>query len=110
MGCGALIGLLNGFFGGGGGMICVPLLENVFKLDNKVAHATTIAVILPLSLASSFVYFFKNNINHVQLLYICAGVVAGGILGALLLKKLSGKIVRLIFAIIMLAAGIRMVI
>lgn len=29
---GTLIGIINGFFGGGGGMIVVPLLTKLFKL------------------------------------------------------------------------------
>ena len=28
---GLTIGIVNGFFGGGGGMICVPLLEKILK-------------------------------------------------------------------------------
>ena len=31
---GSVIGILNGFFGGGGGMVCVPILEKVLKLQN----------------------------------------------------------------------------
>ena len=58
--CGTIIGLVNGFFGGGGGMICVPFLENVLKMETKYAHATTLCVIFPLSLASSIVYINKN--------------------------------------------------
>ena len=42
------IGFLNGVFGGGGGMIAVPLLQNVLKLDTKTSHASAIFIILPL--------------------------------------------------------------
>ena len=42
---GSIIGFINGFLGGGGGMVAVPLLEKIKKLDNKKAHATAIAVI-----------------------------------------------------------------
>ncbi len=35
---GAIIGFVNGFWGGGGGMICVPLLQNVIKLPEKKAY------------------------------------------------------------------------
>lgn len=104
-----LIGFTNGFFGGGGGMLCVPLLEKCLNINNKKAHATTIAVIVPLSLVSSVVYFLKNDLEFVNLLYTSIGVFIGGALGAVLLKKFSGKVIRVIFAIIMLAAGIKMV-
>lgn len=108
--CGALIGLINGFFGGGGGMLCVPFLERYCKLDSKTSHATTLCVILPLSIVSSFVYLYKNDLNFIELLYVTIGAVLGGVLGAIFLKKLNAKWVRIIFALIMLAAGIKMVI
>lgn len=108
--CSIAIGLTNGFFGGGGGMICVPLLENIYKIDNKKSHATTLAIILPLSIVSSVIYFFENNLNFNDLIFITIGVVVGGVIGAVLLKKLNSKIIRIIFALVMVIAGIRMVI
>ena len=33
----ALIGCVNGFFGGGGGMLCVPFLEKIVKLPTQKA-------------------------------------------------------------------------
>lgn len=101
------VGFINGFFGGGGGMICVPVLENFLGLDNKKSHATAIAVIVPLSLVSSIVYITKTSVDWMQILWVGIGVCCGGILGAILLKKINSKILRFIFALIMLAAGIK---
>lgn len=106
----AIIGLTNGFFGGGGGMICVPLLENIYKIDNKKSHATTLAIIFPLSLVSSAIYITENSIDFLHLLYISLGVTIGGVIGAFLLKKLNNKVVRIIFAVVMFVAGLKMVI
>ena len=108
--CGALVGLVNGFFGGGGGMICVPLLEKVLKIDNKKSHSTALAVMLPIALSSIIVYLIKVQLNWEIFGIVGAGFVVGGAVGALLLKKLNGKIVRLIFIFIVLAAGIRLLI
>lgn len=91
-------------------MICVPILENCLHIDNKKAHATAIAVIVPLSLISSGIYIFKTNIDCIQILWVGIGTCLGGFLGAILLKKINSKILRFIFAIIMLAAGIKMII
>lgn len=104
---GGVVGFLNGFFGGGGGMICVPTLEKALKLDNKHAHATAIAVIFPLSLISSAIYVFKGAIESLPLLTIGLGVVAGGIIGAIALKILPSKLIRIIFSLVMLAGGVR---
>ncbi len=106
---GAVIGLLNGFFGGGGGMVCVPILEKVLKLDNKHAHATAIAVILPISLISAFIYVYNGYLESFPLLIVGGGVIAGGVLGSYALKVLPPKAIRIIFAIVMFAGGIKLI-
>lgn len=107
---GSLIGFINGFLGGGGGMIAVPILEKIKKLENKKAHATAIAVIFPLSVVSAFVYTLTIEFNWLTLVLLAVSVTAGGILGSVLLKNLSGKVIRIIFAILMLGSGIYMII
>lgn len=108
--CGSLIGFLNGFFGGGGGMICVPLLQKSLSLDAKTSHATAIAVIFPLSLISASIYVINGFVDSLPLLTVGIGVVLGGVIGAFALKFLPPKAVRIIFALIMLAGGIKMII
>ena len=107
---GAVIGALNGFFGGGGGMVCVPILENVLHLDEKRSHATAIAVIMPLSIISAFIYVYNGYISSLPLLIVGAGVVLGGVVGSYILKVLPPKALRVVFALIMLAGGIRLII
>ncbi len=106
--CGALIGFVNGFFGGGGGMICVPLLERLLNLPNKYSHATAIVIILPISFVSAVIYFLGGHLQTIPFVTVGSGVVLGGILGSFLLKFLPSKIIRIIFVIIMLAGGIRL--
>lgn len=105
---GLIVGFLNGFFGGGGGMIVVPLLVFLLKMPEKKAHATAIFVILPLCIVSSIVYIIKGSIDWLQLLYSSIGFVVGGVVGALLLKKLNNKVLRIIFSLIMVGAGIKL--
>ncbi len=106
--CGAIIGFINGFFGGGGGMVCVPLLEKVLHLPNKYSHATTIVIILPISFVSAVIYFLSGNLETISFLTVGTGVVLGGIVGSFALKFLPAKIIRIIFVFIMLAGGIRL--
>lgn len=103
---GTIIGIINGFFGGGGGMIVVPLLTNKFGFTQKQAQATAIFVILPISIASSFIYITKNSIDFTIGWIVILGVVIGGICGALLLKELNNLIVKAIFTILMLIGGL----
>lgn len=102
------VGFINGFFGGGGGMVCVPMLEKFLNIPSKKAHATAIAVIVPLSLISSVIYVLKSQVDFGQVLWISIGVCVGGFLGAILLKNINSKVLRVIFALIMMAAGIKM--
>ena len=105
---GITAGLINGLFGGGGGMLVVPMLTFLAGLDNKKSHATAIMIILPVSVASGIVYATFGNFHLPTGLPVTAGVVLGGILGALLLKKMPPKFVVIIFAIAMLGAGVKM--
>ena len=105
---GIFVGFINGFFGGGGGMIVVPVLYYIFKMPEKISHATALFIILPLSIASSIIYIIKGGVLSLNLLYSGIGFIVGGIMGALLLKKLNNKVLRVIFAFIMLVAGIKL--
>lgn len=106
---GGAVGLANGVFGGGGGMIAVPLLSRMTDRGGKVAHATAILIIAPVCLASAIVYAIFGYVSAAVALPAAIGMTAGGIAGARLLAKLPLKWVKLIFAAAMLAAGIRMV-
>lgn len=106
---GILVGVANGLFGGGGGMLCVPLLL-LAGLDNQKAQATAILIMTPISIASVIVYYTSGYIDITNAIFVGVGSIVGGLLGANLLKKFSNITLQYIFAIIMLLAGIRMVI
>ena len=108
IGSGAFSGAVNGVFGGGGGMIIVPMLAGLLKYKEKQAHATAILIILPLSIVSGLLYFAFGNFNISTGLPVVIGVLIGGVLGALLLSKLSSKWITLIFSIVMAIAGGKM--
>ncbi|MBR2442018.1 MAG: sulfite exporter TauE/SafE family protein [Clostridia bacterium] len=103
--CGTLVGGANSLFGGGGGMIAVPLLVKT-GLDEKRAHATAILVILPVSLLSFILYTLRGFYNPQVLIPTAIGVTFGGFLGAKLLGKLPVKAVNLVFAALQAAAGL----
>ncbi|MCL2176587.1 MAG: sulfite exporter TauE/SafE family protein [Firmicutes bacterium] len=102
---GVLVGFVNGFFGGGGGLIAVPILASVLGLEAKKSHATAILVILPLSVASSVVYIANGAFNFYSSMPTIIGIIAGGLLGAYALSKLSNNVIRLVFAVVMVVAG-----
>lgn len=105
---GAAAGFCNGLFGGGGGMIIVPMLVYLMKTEPRRAHATAIFLILPMSVVSGLFYAsfkaFEIRIGVPCLI----GVVLGGAAGALLLSKISSKWIMIIFALVMAAAGVKL--
>lgn len=106
---GTATGLVNGFFGSGGGMIAVESLERS-GIESKKAHATSILAILPLSVVSSVVYYLRGSFSfRTETVSLLIGASVGGLLGAMLLGKLSAKWIDLIFTLLMLLSGIRMV-
>ena len=101
---GVFVGAINGLFGGGGGMIAVPLLQRI-GLEEKRAHATAILWILPISVLSFVMYAVKGYYRGAVLIPTAIGVTAGGILGAKLLGKMPVKAVNLVFAVLQVVAG-----
>ena len=98
IGTGALVGLANGLFGGGGGMIAVPLLKKL-GMEERSAHATAIAVIFPVSVASFLVYAYGGFCDFSVLIPTAIGVFLGGIIGAKLLQTLPERTVKILFSI-----------
>lgn len=104
----AVIGFVNGFFGGGGGMLLVPTLEKVLKCPVKNSHATAIAIILPISIASAITYIIGGTFDVFSMGVVSIGCVAGGLVGAILLKKIKSGAITLIFALMMIGVGIKL--
>ena len=105
---GILIGVLNGFFGGGGGMMCVPLLKKITKMEDKKVHATTVLIMSIISIPSVIVYVLNFGIDIVKTVPISLGVMVGGVVGAKLLSMLKNDVISLIFILLMIAVGIKM--
>ena len=105
---GALAGFVNGLFGGGGGMIVVPLLMHLLKLKSKNAHATAILIILPMSIVSGLLYASGKTLDLALTIPTSIGVTLGGVLGAFALNKLSNNWVSIIFSIVMAIAVVKL--
>lgn len=106
---GIICGLLNGLFGSGGGVAAVPLLESS-ELEPKKSHATSVALIFILSLATTISYFLADNLDFgLAWQYMPYGIV-GAVIGAILLKKIPNSLLRRIFGGIMLFAAFRIMV
>ena len=105
---GVIAGFINGLFGGGGGMIIVPALKFILGYPAEKAHATALAVMLPVSAVSCLFYSFTGIKDGLVCAFAGAGVLAGGAFGAALLKRVKAGFITVLFAVLTAAAGIKM--
>ena len=102
---GVAAGLTNGIFGGGGGMLLVPLLTRWCGLDQRQAFATSFAVIRPLCALSSAIYWLRGGLDFMLALPYLLGGLLGGFLGGRMFKKLNMVWLRRAFALLILYGG-----
>ena len=104
---GAVGGLINGLFGGGGGMAVVPLLKGWCGLEEKRAFATCVAVILPFCVLSAGVFFLRGHVDLAQALPYLLGGLMGGLAGGRWMDRVQAVWLRRIFAAFLLYGGAR---
>ena len=107
---GALAGFVNGFFGAGGGMVLVPLLIWLCRIEDKAAFSSAIAVILPLCIVSIVIYALHDSLPVSDALPYLIGGAAGGVLAGLLFRKMPARALHLILGGVILAGGIRLIV
>jgi len=104
---GTLCGFLNGFFGSGGGVVAVPILEKEGCPPNE-AHATSVALIFLLSLITAAFYGFSGGLDFAAAWKYIPWGVAGALAGAFFLKKIKARWLKRLFGGVVTAAAVRM--
>ncbi len=99
------VGVANGLFGGGGGMLVIPIFTILLGLEEKLAHSSAILTILPLSIVSGIVYIVQGNFTIPDGLWVGGGVIIGGLIGTFVMKKLSNNVLKIVFYTLMIVAG-----
>lgn len=107
---GFCIGFISGLLGVGGGMFIVPLLIFALRTPTKIAVATTAFIVV----FSSFTGFITHySIGHFDLTFalpaaVCA-VIGGQIGSRIMVKKLSGIMIRRMFGIVLFLLAIKLI-
>lgn len=107
---GLISGVINGLFAAGGGMIVVPALIHIFKMEDAKARATSVFAILPMVITSGIFYYRNDYINWSLGIKCAVGGIIGGIIGAKLLKKISTRFLRILFIFFLGYTSVRMII
>lgn len=101
-------GAVNALFGAGGGIVAVPALKRR-GLSQKQAQASALAVMLPVSIVSAIVYYMRGNYDITEAIRFIPFGVIGCLIGNRLMKKVSNRLLRILFALFMIYSGIRMI-
>ena len=108
-----LIGLVAGGLGGmiglGGGIILIPALILIMKLDQQTAQGTSIAVMLPpIGLFAVYNYYKAGYVNIKYAMIIASAFMIGGYFGSMLALKLSPDLMRKVFSVVLVVIAIKM--
>ena len=104
---GALAGAANGTFGGGGGMVLLPLLERWSGLPSKGSYATSTGVILPLCVISAGVYALHGQMPWAEAWPYLAGGALGGVVGGWTFQWVPVKWLKGCFGVFLLYGGVK---
>lgn len=104
---GIVSGIIAGLLGSGGGIAVVEGLERS-GTEERRAHATSLAVIFPISAVSAVMYGIGGHVPLFDTLWLCGGAALGGIAGAFLLGRVGARLLNNIFTLLMLVSGVWM--
>ena len=107
---GAVVGMLTGLVGAGGGFLIIPALVVLSKLPMKQAVGTSLLIIAAKSLIG-----FTGDLSHMQmdwrlLLTVSALAIAGIFLGDALSKKVDGDKLKKGFGWFVLVMGVYIIV
>ncbi|HEY2826054.1 MAG TPA: sulfite exporter TauE/SafE family protein [Pirellulales bacterium] len=110
LGISFVAGNLSGLLGIGGGVFKVPALHLACGVPIRAAAATSNFMIGVTATASAFLYFGRGEIRPALTAGVALGVIAGSAIGSWLSPKVQGPVVKKLFAVLLLAAAVQMLV
>ena len=105
---GLAAGMLSGVFGVGGGILIVPGLLFFAKMDQRRAHGTSLATVLPISISSLMTYWAHGHVDWPVASFLAIGGIVGALIGTKLLKTVKHEILSMGFAAILIVSAVRL--
>lgn len=113
---GAVGGVLAGLLGIGGGIVVVPMMEAALTflgvdqaIRMHVAVATSLATIIPTSVASSRAHYKRDSVDVALVRRWAVFVLVGALVGTFIAAQLRSNALAGIFAVVALLIGIKMI-
>jgi uncharacterized membrane protein YfcA len=104
-----IAGILSGLLGIGSGAVKVLAMDHAMKLPFKVSTTTSNFMIGVTAAASAGVYLGRGYIAPGLAAPVMLGVLGGSLLGARLLARIRVPILRVVFAVVIVALGVEMI-
>lgn len=112
---GAIIGLLAGVFGVGGGAVIVPILYEVFRVIGvpeevrmPLCVGTSLAVIIPTSIRSFNAHRAKGMVDMSILKIWAIPVVLGVVAGSYIARYAPADLFKIVFVVVAVASALRL--
>ncbi len=103
IGIGALVGLVAGLLGIGGGSVANPLLVLLCDFPQQVAQGTTLGAIVLSSLSGLFGYVTAGKVDWIAAVALFTGAMATVPVGAAVAHRLPEPTLRRVFAVFLIA-------
>lgn len=107
-----LAGLISGFAlgltGGGGSILGVPLLVYMAGLSTHLAIGTSLIAVGISALVSSVPHMRQGNVHYREAVLMSITSIPGVYLGSFLNRLVSGRVLLILFAIMMILIGANM--
>ena len=103
---GTAAGAFSGLFGVGGGTVIVPLLILWFSYGEHEATGTSLAAIAVIAILATIGHGAYGNVDVAKGLLVGVPAIGGVLVGTALQQRLSGRMVSLLFAALLVAVAI----
>lgn len=100
--------MLSGIFGIGGGLVIVPGLMILAKMEPQMAVGTSLgALLLPVGLLGAFAYWRAESLDVRASLLVAVGLFIGVYFGAALGLASSPALLKRLFAVLLVVVAVR---
>lgn len=104
-----LAGILAGFFGIGGGALQVPVMIMLLGVPIEIATATSALMIVVSALTGALTHVQLGNVAYEFVPLIIISVIIGAQIGVQIQRRTDARTLRRMFALVLIAIGIRMI-
>jgi uncharacterized membrane protein YfcA len=109
-GIGLVGGLASGALGIGGGAIFVPAMVIVLGTGQHEAQGISLVVIVLASALGALTHYRQGTVDTLAAKWLLPAAIPGAVAGAVLATQLSGRGLQVVFAVVLLAIGVQMLV